>query len=211
MTAPVLFLVNDGGTLALADFEAPTNRSQFYEHIVDGWSGSPQDLYDAMDQCQPLLWEVNSLYEEYRAQVEDSLEQARSRKDFNQSRIAALAKRLGHLPEEPYDGAGDWLLSLTDVEFEEQVVPIVEKWLDSEPEWINESDYLPASSSAQELALQHFQSMDHKLLSVLGVVIVEGEHPGSTYYAAELQIGTDEANERARQLNVPLRFKRCEK
>jgi hypothetical protein len=40
----------------------------------------------------------------------------------------------------------------------------------------------------------------------LGVDIVEGEHPGSTYYAAELRGNIDEANRAAEAAGIPVRF-----
>jgi hypothetical protein len=36
--------------------------------------------------------------------------------------------------------------------------------------------------------------MDDDDLDAISVVIVEGEHPGSTYYAAELEVELDIAN-----------------
>ena len=49
--------------------------------------------------------------------------------------------------------------------------------------------------------------IDQKALETLEIFIVEGEHPGSTYYAAELQIPIEEANRRAIAANIPFRFK----
>ena len=36
--------------------------------------------------------------------------------------------------------------------------------------------------------------------------LIEGEHPGSTYYAAELSIPVEEANKLAHQNQIPIRF-----
>jgi len=44
-------------------------------------------------------------------------------------------------------------------------------------------------------------------LEELGIVIVEGCHPGSTYYAAELRNDVDNANITARKLGLKYRFK----
>jgi hypothetical protein len=49
--------------------------------------------------------------------------------------------------------------------------------------------------------------MDRDTRQALGVVIVEGEHPGSSYYAAELRNDIDSANETATELELPFRFK----
>jgi hypothetical protein len=43
-------------------------------------------------------------------------------------------------------------------------------------------------------------------LDALGVVIIEGEHPGSTYYAAELVRDIDDANRAAKAAGLPVRF-----
>ena len=43
-------------------------------------------------------------------------------------------------------------------------------------------------------------------LKPFGVVIVEGDHPGSSYVGAELSMDVDEANELAIELGVPIRF-----
>lgn len=39
-----------------------------------------------------------------------------------------------------------------------------------------------------------------------GIVIIEGEHPGSSYYAAELRESIEYANEAAARLGAPVRF-----
>jgi microcompartment protein CcmL/EutN len=46
-------------------------------------------------------------------------------------------------------------------------------------------------------------------LETLGVDLVEGEHPGSTYYAAELRGDIDEANRAAEAAGIPARFLRA--
>jgi hypothetical protein len=47
---------------------------------------------------------------------------------------------------------------------------------------------------------------DHR--DELGVVIVEGDHPGSDYFAAELRVEIADANRSAAKLGLPFRFRR---
>jgi hypothetical protein len=54
--------------------------------------------------------------------------------------------------------------------------------------------------------MEFFQSMDVDQLETLGVEVVEGEHPGSTYYAAELRNDIDQANRAAQQAGISVRF-----
>jgi len=41
----------------------------------------------------------------------------------------------------------------------------------------------------------------------LGVDIIEGEHPGSSYYAAELRQDVDYANQVAKEMGLGFRFR----
>ncbi len=66
--------------------------------------------------------------------------------------------------------------------------------------------YLPESGTAQGAALAFFRRMAVDDLETLGVDVVEGEHPGSTYYAAELRGDIDEANRAAEAAGIPVRF-----
>lgn len=54
--------------------------------------------------------------------------------------------------------------------------------------------------------MEFFQSMDVDQLKTLGVRVVEGEHPGSSCYAAELRVGIDKANSAARSAGISVRF-----
>lgn len=54
-------------------------------------------------------------------------------------------------------------------------------------------------------ALQFF-SQEKETAEIFNIKIIYGCHPGSTYYAAELQIGIGEANDLAEQRGLPIRF-----
>lgn len=200
------FEVSSEGTLTVAGFTEPETRAQFYESVADSWSGSPSDLVSAMVDCPPLAWAVHSIYTETREELQIDLDAAGEGDDVSQERVAALQARLDAMPEEPEEGARAWLLALTTSEFEARVVPEIEKWFSAPPSWNWEDDYLPRDSSAQGAALVFFEQMDEDDLDALGVVIVEGEHPGSSYYAAELTVDVEAANKAAALAAIPVRF-----
>lgn len=200
------FEVHDGGTLIVANFAELTTRAEFYEDVADRWMDSPQDLIDAMSDCQPLAWEVQSIYSDAREEIDSALHDVETNASSNKPRIAALKKRLANLPEEPEEGTSDWLLSLTNDEFESRVIPIIGRWFDEEPNWGDEEDYLPSGMTAQGAALSYFRNMDVSILKSLGVVIVEGDRPGSTYYAAELEGDIAHANAVVVKHNLDIRF-----
>ena len=200
------FEVDSGGTLSMLGHYQPETRAEFYEDVAEYWSGSPQALADAMDECQPLAWAVHPVYSGFRDELSSDVQEAQKAGTGHKKRLAALQARLRTMPEEPEDGVEAWLLALTTREFEEWVTPEIEKWFESPPDWAFEDDYLPQSGTAQGAAMEFFQSMDVDQLDALGIDVVEGEHPGSTYYAAELRNDIDQANRAAQQAGIPVRF-----
>jgi len=209
--APVTdFDVNSSGTLSLSNFTELETRSEFYDSVSGSWSQSPVDLAEAMEECPPLAWAVHSIYSEIREEIQFDFDGTPGQSGIQAKRSHALKVRLNAMPEEPEEGAESWLLTLSSSEFEDHVVPALEKWFNSPPDWNWEDDYLPKNSTSQGAALEFFQRMDGNELDVIGVAIVEGEHPGSTYYAAELKINLNIANEAAIKSGIPVRFNRVD-
>jgi hypothetical protein len=204
------FDVNSSGTLSLSNFTELETRSEFYDSVSGSWSQSPADLAEAMGECPPLAWAVHSIYSEIREEIQFDFDAIAEKSGVWVKRSNALKVRLNAMPEEPEEGAESWLLTLTNSEFEEHVVPEIEKWFNSPPNWNWEDDYLPMNSTSQGAALEFFQAMDGEDLDVIGVVIVLGEHPGSTYYAAELEVELDVANKAAVEGGISVRFNRVE-
>lgn len=81
---------------------------------------------------------------------------------------------------------------------------IVDCWLASE---LPIGYELPLQSGPTGEAYGFFLSQDYSILKALGVIIIEGEHPGSSYYAAELRLDVTEANYAAAALDLPIRFR----
>lgn len=78
----------------------------------------------------------------------------------------------------------------------------VEAWLNEGIDW----DRAPASVGPIGEAYQYFNNFAWSTQEDLGIVVIEGEHPGSTYYAAELRVPVEEANQRAASLGLPISF-----
>jgi len=200
------FAVSDGGTLCMADFADATTRAEFYEGVADRWEGSPKNLADAIAECEPLAWAVQLLYTNFREKLEEDIRSAEDGDKPNRKEIASLKARLEAMPQEPFDGTSKWLRGLTTTEFETLIVPSIQAWFAEPPDWDSEDDHLPESGTAQEAALDLFRSMDADDVDLLGVDLVKGEHPGSSYYAAELRGDIDVANRVAEAAGPRLRF-----
>jgi hypothetical protein len=208
--APITeFEVAEGGTLRMANYAEAETRAGFYDDVASCWSRSPKDLAEAMDECQPLAWAVHSIYSDFRDEISAELRDAEAAGIGSKRKLAALKARLDTLPEEPEEGAAGWLLGMTRKQFKDRVVPEIEKWFAEPPDWAFEDDHLPESGTAQGAALAFFRDMTADDLETLGVDLVEGEHPGSTYYAAELRGDIDEANRAAEAAGIPARFLRA--
>ncbi len=70
---------------------------------------------------------------------------------------------------------------------------LIREWLDEDVDW-SQSDSWLSGWAGPDRAMSFFQDMDGKMLDALGVVIVEGDRPGSTYFAAVLRGKMEDAN-----------------
>jgi hypothetical protein len=199
----ILFTVSEVGTLMMAGVVEPTTRAQCYEDAFRHWDRSPQDLLDAMEACNPLEWIVNTLYAEIREELECAIDAAEGGAPLDCGALANLKARLASMPE---DDVRMWLSTMDSAEVDMRRLVQIRHWFASPPDWVEELEYIPAELTGQGAALQYFQHLDPELLDRLGVSIVEGEHPGSTYIAAELDRDVNDANRIAAENGIPLRF-----
>lgn len=210
------FEVDGSATIKDAEHYEPTTRAEFFETEVDGWSKSPSALAEIVDCFEPMAWAVHDLYEEARSGVEEEvydLERdlddgefvAECDLDALRKRIAARRAVLENMPSEPYEGASSWVSDLDADTFREKVVPQIEAWLAGAP-GMAEVDYIPDNATGRGAAFEFFRDMDSDSLRQLGVKVIEGEYPGSSYYAAELRRGIGVANTAALENGIPIRF-----
>ena len=82
---------------------------------------------------------------------------------------------------------------------------IMQAWLQEPVDW-GYADWFPVDFGAQGHAYRYFSMMPLEICEELGVVIVEGDCPGSTYFAAELRQSIPDANRAAAKLGLPFRF-----
>src|SRR5262245_48912340 len=145
------FEVWDGGTLMVADFPELKTRRDYY-YISDRFA-APADIADAMDQCQPLEWELVEAYEEFLYDLDAQLEAARRVVPLNPKKIAKLEARLESLPEDSETGAREWLSTMPASLFKANILKRIKKWFDDEPNWAFEEDHIDQNQTAQGAAL----------------------------------------------------------
>lgn len=200
------FEVSDSGTIKIRDFSPPEERQEVYGVYFDDVK-TKSGLFDAIETCPPLLSAIHEIYLHHRDELENDLLAAREMGTLAPgSFIEKLEAKLLKMPDEPWGNAKKWAVQLSNDQFNRHVLEPLRPWFTEEPDSVGEEDYIPNSATAWGCAIDYFEMEDSEDLDAVGVYIVEGECPGSTYYAAELQKDVETANAIAKQRELSFRF-----
>lgn len=176
-----LFEVSEFRTLWYANFEEPTTR------------------YDAYGFCRTsdvdasMLEHHSDLYEPIQALYRDHLRQNEAIGD--EAEIDKLVEK-------------NWLKWSQQARGmdEDRIGEIIHSWLSEAPDSCQEGDDYYKTGNAQGAAYYRFLNEDPDLMDALGIVVIEGNCPGSNYYAAELHTEVEEANSVAAERGWTIRF-----
>lgn len=178
--SPIVFRVtNDSGTLEWEGIDEPTCRRDCLS-ITLGPAPTVRDVKYSMLED----WRAKKLVARAYLDAEERYDDEPEEVDDDEI-VAWLGRSKGNLAS-----AADRLNA----------------WLDETN--LDEFDYEAASLggvTAQGAALRFWRDGDFDR-DAFGVIVVEGDCPGSSYYAAELEWTIDDANAAARALGVPIRF-----
>jgi hypothetical protein len=197
------FEVSSSGTISYPGITEPKKRADVFQDVSPRLIHSTGELITEVKSCQPLAWHFTEL-------AASRLEDIEAELDDDDSGLGLMARRrlailAVALRDDPDDGWRDWVKHEGDLglaSFKEHI----QDWLDEDIDW-NESDYFDAGWSGQSACLAFFSDVDFAVRKALGVVIIEGEHPGSSYYAAELRSDIAQANLKAHELGLDFRFR----
>ena len=196
---PWFFEVTDAGTIVEPDGQEPQVNSDIYDISVS-FIKTPDDLLDEVDQHNELRGHFQSLAADELEEVERQLD-GDGLSGIKRKRLMTLQAAL----QDEDDGWQAWV-RLGGLQALPRFKRELENWLADPVDWA-QSEFWPRGWSSQGKALSFFQQMDGDIVDSLGVVIIEGEHPGSSYYAAELRMPIEDANETAELLGLPFRFR----
>lgn len=199
---PWHFAVNEWGTITDPHFvESETWADMFW--IDTNYMQTPQDVIDEVNACPLLLSHIQDWAQDTLTELYDELDASPGR-----ARRKKVQKII-HAIESDYDcGWEDWV-TLEGTPALDHFKREIDNWLNQAVDH-RQSEWFPKSYGSQAQAKSFFENLDNRTLDALQVFIVEGEHPGSTYYAAELCQGIEEANAQAEALGLPFRFSRVE-
>lgn len=180
-----LFEVDDYGTLSYANFEEPRTRREIYNENT---------VADFNVQRIEARWSLCVLIQYC----------------FRESIEGGAGLSLGMAQDIDERVENDWPQW-----FEQAIGPDrfaidrqINAWLDDEPDWDAEGEYLYRTATAQGAAYHYFCSQPREDLEVLGIRVIEGDCPGSSYFAVELQLSPEEANAIAIDQDWSIRFVR---
>ncbi len=176
-----LFEVSEFRTLSYANFEEPTTRYDAY-----GFT-STSDVDASMLESHYDLYEpIQALYREHLLAQAPTLDEA------------ALDEQV----EE------EWLEWCEQTRRKESgaIDSIIDDWLSEAPDPCQEWESYYKTGDAQGAAYDRFLREDSELMEALGIVVIEGDCPGSSYFAAELHTSVEEANRIAAEHGWTIRF-----
>lgn len=195
--------VAENGTISDPTVPEPKLRADVFQNISPRFIRSAEDLISEVDDCIPLASHFSNLAANHLSDIEDKLEADDNTLGFVERR--RLAFLVAALQDDPDTGWRDWVEHEGDPGLA-GFKKIIQDWLDDDIDW-DEAEWFDRGWSGQDAALGFFSSLDAKVLDALGVVIIEGEHPGSSYYAAELRDEIVDANQTAQALGLAFRFR----
>ena len=164
-------------------------------------------LGDFAEDHPPLRQFLEDRYADYHAALQSEAAALKNEKEpSSRTRLKELKARLKKLPSDPVEGLLLWLDQLDGDEFTLALKPKVEAWASGQVSNLSDEDYENYVPNVQRLAIDFFRDQDPATLELLGVSIVEGDCPGSTYFAAELNNTVEDANRIAIEHKIPIRF-----
>ncbi len=196
---PIYFEVDEFQTIRDPRVPEPETRGDIFDDIVPPTIKTPDQLI-AIAEPGPMWRRLTDLADERRQEIEWSMDN-----ELPPGERRRL-KRVAGLLADPNDGWKHWVR----LEGRRSMVglrKVVADWLAEPIDW-DEHVWFPDDIGSMGAAKVFFESLDFDTLDELGIKIVEGEYPGSTYYAAELMVAVEAANVVAGRLGVPVRF-RC--
>lgn len=201
--ALTFYEVAEHGTITYPGVAEPKTRADVFENISPSAMHTTVELIAQVEACSPLACHFSALAASHLEDIEAELNDDDCALGLiERRRLAFLAAALRHDPD---TGWCDWVKHKGDPGLASFKAHI-QDWLDEGIDW-NESDWFNDYWSGQSAALGLFSDLDAVVRKALGVVIVEGEHPGSSYYAAELRGDMAQANQAAQALGLDFRFR----
>lgn len=205
--APTTFEVSASGTLTMAGVNEPAINADLYDVNTDRL-GSAFEITIQIADVPPLLdlirSRISSAVEDFEQDLQDVCEDDADLPDDDFDERMSELEVLREIAEDEAEGWSTWLDRLDAPELAECVKEI-RAWLQEPIDWRMQDDS-PMDRGPQGAALHYFEDLDEDVLDALGIKLVYGDSPGSSYYAAELEGDIGTANQVALAAGLNLKF-----
>lgn len=199
------FEVNSECVIIDPEVPEPTNRAQVFERV------DPTDAHD-LDGLIDLIWRCPPLAQHFQGLGEQYLQENTGPQVFLHNLVNGAGPRTGShqlilraLRQDPDDGWERWIELSGDGALE-GFRQVVRDWLTQDIDR-REREYFDSLWNGQLAALGHFEDQSESVLKAIGVRVIDGDCPGSTYRAAELHKAINDANQAAESLGLDCRFR----
>lgn len=198
----VWFEFEYGQTLRMADIRAPQRNADVFGDVDPSDLDTISDVVDLAQGTSPVLNLLANVVEQGLEALEAALEAGRQTKASR----ATLKALIADIEADPGEALHDWLL-WTGKSGLKDCRSALASWLAEAPDF-NQIEYFQNTSwSGQAAAMAWFENLPKAQRDVLGVSVVEGDCPGSSYFAAELHGAVEDANAAAARLGLACRFR----
>ncbi|MDT3668950.1 MAG: hypothetical protein ROZ37_01290 [Aromatoleum sp.] len=175
-----LFQVSEFGTLSYANFEEPQTRYDAHGYSNVG------DVDASIVESHAAMYEpIQEIYRDHLREQNPLLDD---------TAIEELVE----------DSWLEWFMA--DGRNWSAIEGIIDDWLSDAPDRCQEWEDYYKTGDAQGAAYDHFLREDSELMDELGIAVIEGQCPGSSYFAAELHTPVEEANRIAAERGRSIRF-----
>lgn len=191
-------------TLVVAGFKEPTIRAEAFDELKPDRVHCADDLVAMIDSCEPLTRHFRWLAWQHlknHCTSEGFVDRLTKGQGVRSGAEHLILKALR---EDEEDGWQRWIEYSGDAALAD-FLAIVHDWLAAPVDW-SEREHFNAIATAQEAALFYFYRLPQMIRKALGVDIVEGDCPGSSYEAAELVKDIELANQVAALLELDIVF-----
>lgn len=187
---PLHFLVDTHGELSLADWEPALDRFTAYDVAPEDLDPREARFADRLWQLDPLRVEVAEFFREQQ-EAYGQFDMGQDDWDYDEEAVMRL---VGASNRPTLAALRKHLLAwfAEDVSSEER-----------------DRNDIVRPVDGRQWAFRMFWSDVDGLGEAFDIVVIEGEHPGSSYYAAQMGLSVVEANRVARQLGLPITFSRA--
>lgn len=192
---PVVFNVDPSNQLSFANYFKPTDRYDGYE-VSPTEIETKEGLLNVSSETYSLCWEIYEFsctqFPEIRMDDNDYESVERLVNQLNEKQFFELHKHVHEWFSDEFDGADHY----EEMPYNTRVRPL---------NGYDAAYRLFAGYSLGDAELPDGVYED-EIEELFEIRVIEGEHPGSSYYAAELAITIEEANKRAAAHDMPVQF-----